>query len=124
MAATYETALCIIPPKPQWSSVDRLRALYDKAYGKWPPHVNIIYPFVSINNLDKAASQVQAGLDKWRSASERGSVHLRVRLDSAGFFAHRDARNTLYLSDGSLPGPRSDGDSLASDLPEPSLSWG
>ncbi len=43
---SYETALCIVPPRQLWAPVDRLRALYDKAYEKWPPHVNLVYPFV------------------------------------------------------------------------------
>ena len=115
MAATYETALCIIPPGSQWSSVDRLRALYDKAYGKWPPHVNIIYPFVSTDNLEKTADQVQSGVDEWRKGwSEKSSSGLRVRLDSAGFFAQREKKNTLHLFDAE---DRRSKDILASDEP-------
>ena len=98
MAATYETALCIIPPKSQWSSVDRLRGLYDKAYGKWPPHVNIVYPFVDVANLENAVDQVQNGLSTWLAAPKTGTVDRRVCLDSAAFFAQRDKQNTLYLT--------------------------
>jgi hypothetical protein len=51
---SYQTALCIIPPAHLQSQIDSLRALYDKAHGKWPPHINLIYPFVTVENLPGA----------------------------------------------------------------------
>jgi 2'-5' RNA ligase superfamily len=48
---SYETALCVVPPLSYCREVDKLRELYDKAYGRWPPHINLIYPFVGIDHL-------------------------------------------------------------------------
>ncbi|CAM1511097.1 Fc.00g086100.m01.CDS01 [Cosmosporella sp. VM-42] len=53
---SHDTALCLIPPRHLWPSIDRLRSLYDKAYGTWPPHVNLIYPFVRPEVLSQAAN--------------------------------------------------------------------
>ncbi|KAJ4300429.1 hypothetical protein N0V88_003104 [Collariella sp. IMI 366227] len=36
------------PPFNLWPRLDRLRALYDKAYPKWPPHINLVYPFSEV----------------------------------------------------------------------------
>jgi 2'-5' RNA ligase/endonuclease/exonuclease/phosphatase family metal-dependent hydrolase len=47
--------LCLIPPQDIWGPIDRFRALNDKGYGKWPPHINLIYPFVPPNSLDQVA---------------------------------------------------------------------
>src|SRR3569833_1735028 len=92
---SHETALCIVPPRQLWSSVDRLRALYDKAYQKWPPHVNLVYPFVQVDSLEKAVEQNQT-----RKATDKRPQHntagQRVRLDSADVFTHRHD-NTIYI---------------------------
>lgn len=53
---SHDTALCIIPPRDLWEQADRLRGLYDKAHGAWPPHLNLIYPFVAPELLDDAAN--------------------------------------------------------------------
>lgn len=86
------TALCIIPPRSQWPKVDQLRSHYDKAYGKWPPHINLVYPFVQVDALPRAVEAVQ---------SVTAHKHLRpldVCLDSAGVFQHRHD-NTIFLHD-------------------------
>ncbi|KAI1028896.1 hypothetical protein LB503_002360 [Fusarium chuoi] len=56
---SHETALCVIPPRGLWPSVDRLRSLYDKAYSAWPPHINLIYPFVQPEVLGNAAQALE-----------------------------------------------------------------
>lgn len=87
-----DTALCIIPPRNQWSKVDQLRSHYDRAYGKWPPHVNLIYPFVQVDVLPRAAEAVQS------AAAQQGRKPFNVSLDSAGVFQHRND-NTIYVHD-------------------------
>jgi 2'-5' RNA ligase/endonuclease/exonuclease/phosphatase family metal-dependent hydrolase len=87
----HDTALCAIPPRELWSSVDRLRCLYDKAYTAWPPHINIIYPFVRPELLENAA-QVLRG-----NAIEHQP---QVALDVADFFKHKH-HNTIYLGQSS-----------------------
>ncbi|WPJ61484.1 hypothetical protein SMAC4_01794 [Sordaria macrospora] len=59
---SHDTALAIIPPPHLWGPINSLRALYDKAYHKWPPHINLIYPFVSPEDLQDAASLVPFGI--------------------------------------------------------------
>lgn len=87
-----DTALCIIPPRSQWTKVDQLRSHYDRAYGKWPPHVNLVYPFVQVDALPRAAEAVQS------AAAQQGRKPFSVCLDSADVFQHRND-NTIYLHD-------------------------
>ncbi|PNY24490.1 Nuclear poly(A) polymerase 4 [Tolypocladium capitatum] len=54
-ASSYDTALCLIPPRDLWPSLNRVRSLYDQAYATWPPHVNLVYPFVRPEALAEAA---------------------------------------------------------------------
>lgn len=86
---SYETALCILPPQDLWPPIDRFRALNDKGYGKWPPHINLMYPFVPPNELDKAV-KILAEVEH-----SRGLPH-RVTLTDADTFAHRHD-STIFL---------------------------
>jgi uncharacterized protein (UPF0248 family)/endonuclease/exonuclease/phosphatase family metal-dependent hydrolase/2'-5' RNA ligase len=90
---SYDTALCIIPPSEQCRDIDSLRSHYDKGYGKWPPHINILYPFVSPESLQRAKEQIQSQLSDSLPAID-GRLH--VQLDQAGFFSHR-ANSTIIL---------------------------
>ncbi|KAK0718248.1 hypothetical protein B0T26DRAFT_647738 [Lasiosphaeria miniovina] len=98
--ASHDTALCIIPPRHLWPAVDSLRALYDKAHGKWPPHVNVIYPFVRPEALGAAAERVAAAVSQ-RGQDDDGEEALRLSLDAAGVFAAHNKKhdNTIYLHD-------------------------
>lgn len=88
-----DTALCIIPPRSQWDKVDQLRSHYDKAYGKWPPHINLVYPFVQVDALPRAAEAAKS------AAVQQGPEPTNVCLGSAGVFQHRH-ENTIYVHDG------------------------
>ncbi|CAK7212459.1 hypothetical protein SBRCBS47491_001471 [Sporothrix bragantina] len=90
---SYATALCFILPESEWAPVDRLRTLYDKAARKWPPHVNLIYPFVQPESLDTASRRIQSFL----STSNQGPID--ISLDTAGVFNQRHEK-TLFLRDG------------------------
>jgi poly(A) polymerase Pap1/2'-5' RNA ligase len=91
-----ETALCLIPPQDHWSPIDKLRTLYDKAYEKWPPHVNLVYPFVKAENLQEATNLISRGLEV--RASKDFCTPLSIALETAGVFPHRH-NNTIFLHD-------------------------
>ncbi|KAF2797235.1 hypothetical protein K505DRAFT_298767 [Melanomma pulvis-pyrius CBS 109.77] len=90
---SYDTALCIIPPPNQCHDIDSLRSLYDKSYGKWPPHINILYPFVSPDSLPRVKEQIQSKLLETMSGA---NIQSNVQLDQAGYFSHR-VNNTIFL---------------------------
>lgn len=91
---SFDTALCIIPPTHLTQEINRLRALYDKAYEKWPPHVNIIYPFVNPETLPRAVELV-------RSTFVQNKIEpFQFNLDKAGFFTHKRHRTIYTTSSG------------------------
>ncbi|KAJ8112107.1 hypothetical protein OPT61_g5450 [Boeremia exigua] len=82
---SYETALCILPPVEQCEHIDSLREVYDKSYGKWPAHINLVYPFVAPEHLPRAQQQIQAQFQRnLDSASTR-----QAKLGLAGLFRQR-----------------------------------
>ncbi|KAI1367322.1 hypothetical protein F5Y08DRAFT_74838 [Xylaria arbuscula] len=89
---SYDTALCIIPPKRFWPLLNDLRSLYDKAYEKWPPHINLVYPYVQIENVPKACERIA-------SAASKVNLHpVRIRLNAADAFCHK-RDNTIFICD-------------------------
>lgn len=103
---SYDTALCVISPPSQSGHVDRLRELYHKAHGKWPPHVNLIYPFVAPEHLPRAQKQIQKYFDDQQDASEPRTA----KLERAGHFNHR-TNSVVYICE-STRGSKSHLDSL------------
>lgn len=95
---SYETALCIIPPQDQCRGVDGLRSLYDGAYEKWPPHINLIYPFVAPANLSRTALQIE----KLFETHSKDFKCPRVILDRGGYFQHRNSY-TVFIRESVKP---------------------
>ncbi|KAI1143143.1 hypothetical protein F5Y05DRAFT_143909 [Hypoxylon sp. FL0543] len=89
---SYDTALCIIPPKHLWPPIDHLRSIYDPAYKKWPPHINLVYPFVSARDLPRASDLI---LSRFQEAGKIDD--LNVRLDHSGGFIHK--KITFFMQD-------------------------
>ncbi|KAI1118719.1 hypothetical protein F5Y14DRAFT_177627 [Nemania sp. NC0429] len=95
---SYDTALCIIPPKRFWPMFNRLRALYDKAYEKWPPHMNLVYPFVRAEDLPEASALVASQMSLISENTTSSSEAIDVRLDAADVFPHKH-HNTIFVYD-------------------------
>ncbi|OTB03759.1 hypothetical protein M426DRAFT_321477 [Hypoxylon sp. CI-4A] len=94
-ANSYDTALCVVPPKHLWTAVDHLRSVYDQAYKKWPPHINLIYPFVPVHNLTEASESIVLQLQ-----GSSDTVRPLVRLDSSGWFPNpKKGKVPLFLHD-------------------------
>lgn len=58
------TALCVIPPKEIWEPIQEIRQKYDKAYERWMPHINIVYPFVETKDFDEVEKLLTGPLSK------------------------------------------------------------
>ncbi|KAI5866744.1 hypothetical protein GGS23DRAFT_285456 [Durotheca rogersii] len=88
-----ETALCLVPPKHLWPAVENLRSRYDAQVGKWPPHVNLVYPFVPVDRLPNALELILS-----RLRTRNGNNELYMRLDTPGVFRHA-RKNTIFIHD-------------------------
>eukprot|EP00420_Gonyaulax_spinifera_P018892 CAMPEP_0197916608 /NCGR_PEP_ID=MMETSP1439-20131203/82287_1 /TAXON_ID=66791 /ORGANISM="Gonyaulax spinifera, Strain CCMP409" /LENGTH=232 /DNA_ID=CAMNT_0043538641 /DNA_START=83 /DNA_END=777 /DNA_ORIENTATION=+ len=49
------TALAIVPPEADWLLLQELRIKHDKHVNVWPPHINILYPFLPEGKFPEAA---------------------------------------------------------------------
>lgn len=78
-----QTALAFIVPEHLQAEINSLRKIHDKAYTKWPPHINIIYPFVGPSLLSAATSILREALQ----TNEIQPVDLNTH--EVGLFRHR-----------------------------------
>lgn len=50
---TVKSALVIIPPTELWGEIQKIRSVHDKAYKRWAPHINLMYPFLYEEDISK-----------------------------------------------------------------------
>ncbi len=58
-----QRALCILPPPALSTSIDAIRRAHDKAFVRWPPHINLAFPFVDDVNVYGAVARAVAAID-------------------------------------------------------------
>lgn len=83
------TAIALILPAQKSTNVQAIRQIHDKAFHKWPPHINLIYPSVTTEQLKEA-------LPLLRSAVASHSTTLAIEADRIGTFEHRK-NATIFL---------------------------
>jgi hypothetical protein len=89
----HTSALCIVPPASCWGPIQRARCFSDKSFTLWPPHVNLLYPFVA-DGRDGSAFESAAEV---AAAALRDLAPFEVTLDTFGRFDHRSS-STVWLN--------------------------
>ncbi len=104
-----KAALIVGPPEDLWGPIQAIRATHDKAYDRWPPHVNVLWPFLPVAQADEAAKRARAALARVRPfqltlatfghfvQSKKVTVHLQPRTDPPDALrALQDALLTVF----------------------------
>ena len=80
---TVKSALAIVPPPEIWDGFQRIRSVHDKAYKRWPPHINLMYPFLTDTGIVDVIPALMKELSQ--------VAPFKVTFDSAGFghFTHK-----------------------------------
>ncbi|EKX46785.1 hypothetical protein GUITHDRAFT_51502, partial [Guillardia theta CCMP2712] len=84
-----QSALCLIPPGDLWPSMQEIRSVHDKSFLRWPPHVNVLYPFVPEHEFPVAAARAEQALRRMKPFT--------VSLASMSSFQHSKYSHTLWL---------------------------
>eukprot|EP01130_Rhizamoeba_saxonica_P017575 TRINITY_DN8554_c0_g1_i1.p1 TRINITY_DN8554_c0_g1~~TRINITY_DN8554_c0_g1_i1.p1 ORF type:complete len:395 (+),score=70.15 TRINITY_DN8554_c0_g1_i1:28-1185(+) len=88
MSKTYKTAMIVQPPPELTNQIQSLRANYDKAYVRWMPHINLMFPFVE-------ASLFMHYRDRLEDTLKEFDV-FTVTLRKFKYFQHRSSA-TVFL---------------------------
>ncbi|KAF9695586.1 hypothetical protein EKO04_006517 [Ascochyta lentis] len=98
---TYKTALALLPPASITSPIEAVRHVHDKNYGRWPPHINLIYPFLaspletSDSNSPRLSQAIRARIEKATSGIR--AFHVSLNADPPGSFSHSKTSKTVWL---------------------------
>jgi hypothetical protein len=85
-----QTAVALVVPSHRQTELNSLRKIHDKSFGKWDPHINILYPFVEPARLSSALAILRSAIQELKIKS------IHVKSDAVGIFPHR--RNaTVFL---------------------------
>mmetsp|Transcript_41731 Transcript_41731/g.65162 ORF Transcript_41731/g.65162 Transcript_41731/m.65162 type:complete len:384 (+) Transcript_41731:130-1281(+) len=89
MTKVYETTIALIPPDEVWGPVQNLRLkLRDAGLYRWPPHINLLYPFIAEKYIPEVLSTLE-------EAGE-GVEPFEVTLGEFGLFKTKGTA-TLWL---------------------------
>jgi 2'-5' RNA ligase len=80
----------VIPPLEVCEPIQAIRQLHDRQVGRWPPHINLLYPFRSRAEFPSAAPRL--------SAACVAVAPFRTTLGEFRSFRHGSGRCTLWLS--------------------------
>jgi len=74
------TALCVIPPDYMHDYVDDFRKQYDKAWERWPPHINLVFPFLDKKNFETIKNSLKIEF------VSNNIVPFVIKLDTIDYF--------------------------------------
>ena len=87
---TPTTAIAVLPPEHLWPRIQSIRQRHDRVFSRWPPHVNLIYPFVE---------PTERLVTKLSAAIARISL-FRLTLDRPTLFRNYVCHHVLHAQDG------------------------
>lgn len=94
----HKSAVILMPREDTWGPVQSIRAIHDKGYERWMPHVNLLYPFYPVERFEDS---LQAAVQALRTVDP-----FDVTLGQFGFFNHRVRQPTGWTKlRGSVPAP-------------------
>ncbi|KAK6171538.1 hypothetical protein SNE40_019706 [Patella caerulea] len=82
MSKSNKSAVVIIPPKLVWEQIQNIRSQYDKAYQRWMPHINLMYPFMPDTKFSSLVPELEIKLMKIKP------FLISFTSDSFGYFEH------------------------------------
>ena len=83
------TALTIAIPQEFHDRINAIRSRKDKAYPRWRPHINLLFPFVPEHKFESIAARLQPVLQDF------GEIQLD--LSKVGFFRQGKGNITIHL---------------------------
>jgi 2'-5' RNA ligase len=98
---SHKSSLVLLPPSSITAPIESLRQQHDKQFHRWPPHINLIYPFLSNpSDTDQSGSSSKILKPEIRDRIKKalGShTPFMIFLEPAGTFHHGRKSATVWL---------------------------
>ncbi|KAF2247105.1 hypothetical protein BU26DRAFT_596879 [Trematosphaeria pertusa] len=104
---SHKSALALLPPSTIVAPIEAVRRVHDRHFARWPPHINLIYPFLASPSEVEDAQQgdhplpphLKEGilLRVQKAVKEINPFHMSLLADSPGAFSHSKRSKTVWL---------------------------
>ena len=84
------TALTLVLPVELYSGINKIRSKYDRAYPRWMPHMNFIFPFVPREKFDDVKARLETAFANFPK--------FQVKLDQLNKFSQKQGNVTFHLA--------------------------
>ena len=93
----HKSSVCVIPPVELQGAIQALRQVHDKQINRWPPHINMMYPFVPFSQFKGKVLE---------TLTHVGAKIKPFKLTFAefGYFTHGKKSATVWLRPVTVPG--------------------
>uniref|UniRef100_A0A914V288 2'-5' RNA ligase family protein n=1 Tax=Plectus sambesii TaxID=2011161 RepID=A0A914V288_9BILA len=88
-----KSALCLILPSEVATEIQAIRALHDKQFYRWPPHINLLYPFYS--DSDNVFDECAKNVAKRFVSSQLQPITIHLDHSCFDFFNHKNSCTLL-----------------------------
>ncbi|KAH7407036.1 2'-5' RNA ligase superfamily-domain-containing protein [Phaeosphaeria sp. MPI-PUGE-AT-0046c] len=102
---SHKSALVLLPHASITAPVEAVRRLHDKHFARWPPHINLLYPFLASpsetaehgneSNPPQLKESIRVRLQKAVQSTRPFDVSLVA--DPPGMFSHSKRSKTVWL---------------------------
>jgi len=86
----HTSALVLLPPEVTWKRLDKIRKRFDPSFGRWMPHINVLYGFVPEAHFDEATLMIERVV--------RCHGPFQVCLDKFVIFEHGKSASLVLVS--------------------------
>ena len=100
---SHKSALALLLPHPVSAPVETIRREHDKHFRRWPPHLNLIYPFLASPSIQQADRQPSPALKEdiqhriQKAINHTEPFRLTLSADPPGIFSHSKKSKTVWL---------------------------
>jgi len=109
------TALAIVIPEQFHEKINTIRKEHDKAYPRWMPHINILFPFLPKNRFEEIHNRLEQKL--------KLIGKFTINLIDVGYFKKKD-NGTMHLIPEDCEELRELFDVIKKEIPETSNKHG
>ncbi|KAF1844184.1 uncharacterized protein K460DRAFT_369052 [Cucurbitaria berberidis CBS 394.84] len=101
---SHKSALALLPSSSITAPIEAVRRVHDKHFARWPPHINLLYPFLAspsetIEQGATSTSQLKESIRTRISKVTRNIApfHVSLSAELPGTFSHSQRSKTVWL---------------------------